>query len=475
MNNIETIFGAPGCGKTTHLINLLGELLKEYEPNEIAFVSFTKKGSYEGRDRAMEKFGYKENDFPFFRTIHSLGFRHLGISQYEMISRKNYREFSNALGMHFLGYYTEDLVNSDDKYLFQLGIEKNNQALAEKTKADLDIRKLNYVRANYERYKKELGVWDYDDLIKCYLDLGATLPVKVAIIDEAQDLTSMQWEFCFKAFKECENVYIAGDDDQAIYEWSGADVFKFLDVAKSGTMKILDRSYRLKETILEYSKKLLKQISVRVDKNFSADQGKGNIYFHNSLEEITINNEQSFYFLSRNNCFLKTYKDYIIKTGMQFSVKGKDFGKISIYKMIMKYEELRQTDPEAIKLDVLLSEKLRPTATPLTPWYDALELPEDELSFWRNFFANKNEIKNTGLNVSTIHGVKGGEADNVVLSLNITKNVNNAVQSKHSIDSELRCLYVGMTRTKKNLHIIHSTAKFGYEQIIPTMERAICF
>ena len=79
MNNVSTIFGAPGCGKTTYLIEVLKEVLQHHDPNEIAFVSFTRKGSYEGRDRAMEMFGFNEEDFPYFRTIHSLAFRDLGV------------------------------------------------------------------------------------------------------------------------------------------------------------------------------------------------------------------------------------------------------------------------------------------------------------------------------------------------------------------------------------------------------------
>ena len=64
MENQTLIFGAPGCGKTHHLLQLLEELLVAYKPHEIAFVSFTRAGAYEGRNRAMEKFGYSREAFP---------------------------------------------------------------------------------------------------------------------------------------------------------------------------------------------------------------------------------------------------------------------------------------------------------------------------------------------------------------------------------------------------------------------------
>ena len=470
MKNVNTIFGGPGCGKTTYLITLLEKLLKTCNPDEIALVSFTKKGCYEGRDRAMKKFGFGENDFPYFRTIHSLCFRAAGLNRGAMIAKKHYKDFSNALGMSFLGYYTEDLINNDDKYLQQLSLEINNPDRAELTNEELDQRKLKYVRENYSRFKTESGVVDFDDLLVNYLGGGTALPVKVAIIDEAQDLTSAQWAFCFKAFQHCEQVYIAGDDDQAIYEWSGADVNKFLYMARHSKVKILDKSYRLKTNILDFSKKVLRKIENRVEKNFAAADKDGGVFFHNDLDEIPINNEQSYYFLSRNNYFLGSYKDTLLKTGMQFSFKGKDFGKKSEYNAIKKYEELRKNAPEKIQRSVFLVEHLKPTATNDTPWYDALDFSQETISFWRNFFSHKSSIVNTGLNIGTIHSVKGGEADNVVLSLDITRNVNNALDKSHSLAAELRCLYVAFTRAKKNLHIIHSHTKYGLESIVPTQE-----
>ena len=466
MKNIEVIFGAPGCGKTHYLMSVLDGLFKAYEPEEVAFVSFTRKGSYEGRDRAVEKFEKPASAFKYFKTLHAIAFEKLGMTNPEIMTRMNYREFSKAMGMSFLGYYTEDLTNRDDKYLNHISLEKNNPALAVKSGGDLDLRKLKYVRANYERYKFEKGLKDYDDLMEECNKMGDALPVKVAIIDEAQDLTSMQWDFCYNSFKDCEMVYIAGDDDQAIYEWAGADVKRFLSIARKSKMLILDKSYRLRQNILELSKVVISQVKDRVVKDFSAVGEGGGIFYHNSIDEIVVNNEQSYYFLSRNNTFLKAYKEKLIKTGMQFSIKGEDFGKANTYKMIMKYEELRKNDPDAIRTNVLLMGSLKPMATTDLPWYEALEMKENVLSFWRNFFSNKSEIKNTGLNISTIHGVKGGEADNVVLSMNVTRTINDAMQSKDFIAAELRCLYVGMTRAKKNLHIVHSNSKFGYESLL---------
>jgi superfamily I DNA/RNA helicase len=66
--------------------------------------------------------------------------------------------------------------------------------------------------------------------------------------------------------------------------------------------------------------------------------------------------------------------------------------------------------------------------------------------------------------INTIHGVKGGEADNVVIKLDFTKSVRENFENNP--DSELRCLYVACTRAKKNLHIVFSNSKNGYDSYI---------
>ena len=463
MNNVQMIFRAPGCGKTTYLIDLLKDILKTTEPGKVAFVSFTKKGSYEGRERAMDEFGFSENDFPFFRTIHSIAFRELKVSRYDMVSKRNYREFSSAMGMNFLGYYTEDLVNNDDKYLFYHSLKRNNPQAAKAMEWDMDTRTVNVVSNNYERYKKEMHIIDFDDLILSFMKENKSLPVKVAIIDEAQDLTTLQWKFCEVAFRNCEKVYIAGDDDQAIYEWSGADVPYFLELAKHSSTKILNQSYRLRKEILQYAQKISTKISSRVDKDFLPVSEGGKVSFHNHVEDIPINSEESYYFLSRNNYFLTEYKTHLMKLGLIYKHKEKPSASVALMNAIRKYEEYRKSNIEGIVSDLQLAPFLRKDRKFDVPWFDAFDLSVEEENYYRDIVKNKTDIEKCNIDINTIHGVKGGEADNVVIKMDVTKRVYvNLDASTSALDSELRCLYVGLTRAKKNLHIIYPRTKFGY-------------
>jgi len=56
------------------------------------------------------------------------------------------------------------------------------------------------------------------------------------------------------------------------------------------------------------------------------------------------------------------------------------------------------------------------------------------------------------IKLSTIHGMKGGECDNVVLLSDLTENTMRNFEK--TPDDENRLFYVGATRAKKQLHVV---------------------
>ena len=54
-----------------------------------------------------------------------------------------------------------------------------------------------------------------------------------------------------KIWSEAEKTYIAGDDDQAIFKWAGADVDHFIALKEEvDDIKTLDQSYRIPGCLL---------------------------------------------------------------------------------------------------------------------------------------------------------------------------------------------------------------------------------
>jgi len=459
------IFGAPGCGKTYYLLNLLEKLLKDYKPYEIAFVSFTRSGAYEGKQRVIDRFGYTDEDLPYFRTLHSLAFTNSELSKIDVMQRKNYKEFSEAMDMRFTGYYTEDFNSNDDLYLFYYFLKKNNPRAAEDIVDTLNLYTYERVARGYDLYKKKKGLIDYTDMLTFFNDRNTALPVKVAIIDEAQDLTTLQWKMCQLAFKDCKHVYIAGDDDQAIYEWNGADVTHFLQLA--GDRVILDKSYRMPSKILNFSKNITDLISARVDKKFAPNIIGGDVWTYNDISEVPIVDGETYYFLARNNYHLTQCRQMLRKKAYVYVDKSELSVDTRMIRAITAYERRRKTgtfanDVEALIVDQVMKKDMKHKFE--EPWYTAISLVEDEEMYYRDLIQNKTDLSSTKITVNTIHGVKGGEADNVVLLLDFTNRVNlNYLKHK---DSELRCLYVACTRAKKRLHIVFSKSQYGFDTYI---------
>ena len=87
-------------------------------------------------------------------------------------------------------------------------------------------------------------------------------------------------------------------------------------------------------------------------------------------------------------------------------------------------------------------------------WYESFDgLDTITENYIRNMRANGEQInKNPRIIMSTIHGAKGGEADNVLLMQDLT---NAALETmSHDPDELHRLFYTGATRAKRELHVL---------------------
>ena len=89
-------------------------------------------------------------------------------------------------------------------------------------------------------------------------------------------------------------------------------------------------------------------------------------------------------------------------------------------------------------------------------WYEVFKSDPEECLYIREMLRNKEELSQPArVKLSTIHAAKGGEATNVLIILDNTKKIREAVdKSEDKHDEEHRVWYVGVTRTKQNLYIM---------------------
>lgn len=462
------ILGPPGTGKTKTLGDIFEKELSEYgtQPHRIAYVSFTREGTYVGVQRVMQRFNLSARDLPFCRTWHSLCFKMVGARRESMMDKEHYKRLSRALGMSFVGHYTEDFTHNDDKLIFFNDLRRNNpDAFRRYLTHEVDFQRLNYVARQYINYKRAFGVYDFTDLIEVAIHSGEAIDVDAVLMDEAQDYPTLQWQLAFALFGNAKRWYIAGDDDQAIYTWAGADVKKFMRI--SSNIMLLDTSWRLPDNILRFAKLIAKRINDRLPKDYHGTGKQGELRRLANLEmvrkELNAHADESWLLLSRNNKFLQEYARILMEEGFVFSIKGVISIKplflewVKIYEDVQKGKEVSKQDKERFDLCVKDEKDVS------LPWWENTKISAQTCAYIRKYLErfpgqyelNLNKDGTCRIRVNTVHTVKGAEAENVIILSDITKRINENLMENP--DDEHRVFYVAVTRASKRLFLVTNT------------------
>ncbi|MGY8975923.1 MAG: UvrD-helicase domain-containing protein [Alphaproteobacteria bacterium] len=487
------ILGPPGTGKTTTLLDLVDQFLQQgIRPKQIGYFSFTKKAAKEAASRAADKFNLDiDTDLENFRTLHSLAFNELGMSKEKMMKPEDYKEFGQKCGLPIktAKYSEEDgTFNSDNEYLTIINTARvKRMDLLEyydsrKNIIDIERSTLFLLSEQLQKFKKEKGLKDFTDLLEDYISLEKNPNFKVLFIDEAQDLSLIQWEMVRTLWVNAEKTYIAGDDDQAIFKWAGADVDHFIALKEEvDNIKTLDQSYRIPGgPIHELSQKIIGKVQNRFDKQYKPREEIGILKRYSDITQVNMK-EGEWLVLSSANYFLDDAKDLCELQGWYYQCKGINSVSLKLLLALNNWEHWRkgsQLNTIEIKniyeyLGSNVVDGFRKGKTLHSDakyklkecqeqhglnidkvWYDSFEgLDNITENYIRNMRANGEMInKNPRIKMSTIHGAKGGEADKVLLLQDIT---GAAIETfSHDPDELHRLFYTGATRAKRELHIV---------------------
>ena len=481
------VLGPPGTGKTTTLLNEVDKYLKQTDPDKIGYFSFTQKAAYEARDRAMSKFNLSEDDLPYFRTLHSLAFRRLGIKKDEVMQRRHYEDLGKKIQIpiDYNDYDEEEtgLFTTKSDYLRIINLAKlrnisiDRQYNMKEHNQDVEYGTLIHLANELERYKKEYNLIDYNDMILKFIQKDMSPNFDVVFIDEAQDLSLMQWSMVKNIWEKTVDSYIAGDDDQAIFRWAGADVDSF--IAQEGKPLHLKESKRVPRKIHELANDIIGRVNNRIDKSWNPKKHEGRLTPYDNFEDVDMSSgkwlvltrtrsmldpledtirDKGFYYENR---FKKLYEKDIQEAALNWEhlVGGQMLGYKDIEK-ISKYISKNKWDKDKLKSmvknGVYSLEQLQKDHGLKTKetWFDAFDQAgQKRINYIRRMKRNGEMLnKEPRIKLSTIHSAKGGEEDNVVLLTDLTYNTKKSYDKNQ--DDETRLFYVGATRTREHLHII---------------------
>lgn len=500
-NKVTVLLGPPGCSKTTSLLSIVEKALGEgVPPDRVGFFSFTKNAAEEGKSRAVAKFNMSPEELPYFRTLHSMSYRQLGINRQQMFGRQHVRELGKRLGMDFKGHGEagEDDVYGmapGDRILFLEGLARNTkrplrQVWSDAFEDSIDWFELERFSSALQQYKKSRMLVDFTDLLEKFCQVQQnTLPkFDVMVVDEAQDLSALQWDAIELLGANARQVYVGGDDLQGIYMFSGASVETFINLR--GRTMLLDQSYRVPSSVQSLALRLESLVSNKRPRTWKPRAEVGAVNWYNSLEEVDLSKGQ-WLLLARNGYMLNNLEDWCMSQGFSFHSVNRNPLKSSALAAIRTWESLRrgQEEPAEKILDVLkfmgpnalqpgLPKKLRsdpPGKQYAMPelvtlglgsqaiWHEALtKISAKERDF---FIAARRRgeplLKEPRIRISTIHASKGGEAEHVLLITDLSYRCHQNMEK--NFDDEVRVWYVAATRCSKTLNLVMPQTNLYFE------------
>jgi superfamily I DNA/RNA helicase len=491
------IFGPPGTGKTTTLLNMVDDALASgIAPNRIAFFAFTKKAANEARERAAARFNLDpKKDLVYFRTLHSMALAMTDIQPTQVIQDSHYKELGEAIGVRFgnTSSYNADnevasAISSSDPVLGLINLAKLRKVgLREQynlSNLNVDWNVVSYIDECLTKYKQSMGLYDFTDMLQVFIDQSDQCcpRFELTFLDEAQDLCPMQWDIAHILDKNSNRMYAAGDDDQAIYRWAGADVDHFINL--EGGSETLSQSYRVPSRVHEVAENVVKRITKRFPKRYEPRAETGQVSRINMVSSLDMS-DGSWLILSQAAYHLQGIANDLKSSGYLFSHRGNRSISEKISDAVNGWEQLRKgmtisgenarkvyaymslknrvkkgfkklpalADEDQVSLEVLQKDHGL-VATIDMIWSEALDkIPESERAYITAMLRRGEKFNGVPrISTSTIHGSKGGEADNVVLITDLSPAADDDMRVNP--DDIHRVFYVGVTRTRDKLYIV---------------------
>ena len=262
------VLAGPGSGKTTVITKRIQYLIQKYKvkPEEILVITFSKAASNEMRERFRAL--SKNSSSPVtFGTFHGI---YYGILKwaYKLTSDNIFTDEQKYRLLQCVVERMDIDVDDENEFLQEIAEEisnvKNNQIpLAEYQSFHCEEEVFCKIYQTYEHERKRHRKIDFDDMLVLTHELFQKRPdilkmwqgkYKYILIDEFQDINTVQYDVIRMLAAPENNLFVVGDDDQSIYRFRGARPEIMLNFPKDypNTKQILlDVNYRSTRAIVK--------------------------------------------------------------------------------------------------------------------------------------------------------------------------------------------------------------------------------
>jgi DNA helicase-2/ATP-dependent DNA helicase PcrA len=365
-SHVTRLFGGPGSGKTTALLDRVEDILDEsgVTVDDVLVVSYTRAAAAEIRERLAERLDVSPRSLEDnVCTMHAKAYELLDLSRGDVVGESEKKAFCEEYGIDFEDEYegsrrrsarsttignktiatsqwlqrtTREVADwhdvpfqwDDEEVRLPPEIDENAQQGNKYTPtwpSDDDRIDIPEAIRAWRTYKGEHGLTGFADMLERVHQRSLIPSVEYLVIDEFQDITTLQHEV-YEAWKpHVERALIAGDDDQVVYAWQGADPQLLLD--EVGEDVILDNSYRLPSRVLNVVNREVRHIDQRQEKNLRPRTEGGSVEAVHSPSMLDLvrnvrstieNTDETLMVLFRARYQLFRFMDEFIDDGIPF-------------------------------------------------------------------------------------------------------------------------------------------------------------
>jgi len=349
------VLAGAGSGKTRVLTNRIAYLIENgVEPFNILAITFTNKAAKEMKERVSKLIGAQASSIQI-STFHSLGLRLLKENYSKLGYKSNFVILDSDDTLTVVKKIMKEM-NLNPKFYNAREIRNKISSAKNELMSPSEFSKVEFdqnIIKVFEKYNKKLVInnsVDFDDLlllpIKLFKEYPDTLryyqdKYKYVLIDEYQDTNEAQYIFSKMLCNNHKNIFVVGDNDQAIYAFRGANFKNILNFEKDYAnckVILLEENYRSTQNILDAANSVIKHNKQRKDKNLWCNNDIGSkvkyvktdsdkdecTYVSKTIKELRDNgvNYEDMAILYRTNAQSRLIEEEMLKNGIPYKIVG---------------------------------------------------------------------------------------------------------------------------------------------------------